>query len=294
MTYRSLRSRSAALALLPAWIAAGGAFVGSVVWMAQISFTSSRLLPVNDFIGFDNYINLLGSRLWQTAFNNMLIFGGLYISACMVLGCLMAIALDQKLKAEAFWRTVFLYPYAMSFIVTGLVWQWIMNPEMGVQNAIRDMGWASFTFDLSVRRSTAIYAIAIAAVWHGAGLVMALMLSAIRGIDENIWKATAIDGIPKWRTYLQIVLPMCGPALWTSLVLLMLGVVKLYDIVVALTNGGPGIASEVPAKFIMDHLFTRQEIGTAAAAAMMLLLTMFIVVAPFRFLAARSSRRLSQ
>lgn len=210
MTYRSLRSRSAALALLPAWIAAGGAFVGSVVWMAQISFTSSRLLPVNDFIGFDNYINLLGSRLWQTAFNNMLIFGGLYISACMVLGCLMAIALDQKLKAEAFWRTVFLYPYAVSFIVTGLVWQWIMNPEMGVQNAIRDMGWASFTFDLSVRRSTAIYAIAIAAVWHGAGLVMALMLSAIRGIDENIWKATAIDGIPKWRTYLQIVLPMCG------------------------------------------------------------------------------------
>ena len=290
MAYRSLRSKSAMIALWPAWLAAGGAFVGSVVWMGQISFTSSKLLPVYDFVGLANYVELFGSRLWRTAIINMALFGVLFVSACMVLGFLMAAALDQRLRLESFWRTIFLYPYALSFIVTGLVWQWIMNPELGLQDAIRDLGWTNFTFDLAVRRTTAIYAIVIAAVWHGAGLVMALMLSALRGVDENIWKATAIDGIPKWRVYLQIILPMSKPMILTALVLLLLGVVKLYDIVVALTNGGPGIASEVPAKFIMDHLFTRQEIGIAAAAAMSVLVTMFIVVAPFQLLRRNAGR----
>jgi glucose/mannose transport system permease protein len=186
-------------------------------------------------------------------------------------------------RFENTFRTIFLYPYAMSFIVTGLIWQWLMNPGLGIQRTMRDLGWESFTFDWAVNQTLAVYALVIAAVWQASGLVMALMLAGLRGIDAELWKAARVDGIPTWRVYLSIVVPLLRPMIVTAVVLLAISVIKVYDLVVALTNGGPGTASEMPAKFVMDNLFTRQNIGLAAAASTVMLVTVISLLAPWLY-----------
>ena len=155
----------------------------------------------------------------------------------------------------------------MSFIVTGLAWRWLLDPTLGISKLAHDVGFTWFEFDWLVRQDRVIYTLVLAAVWHASGLVMAIMLAGLRGIDPEIWKATRIDGIPPWRTYIFIIIPMLSGSFATAGVLLATSVVRLYDLSVAMTNGGPGIASEVPAKFVMDHLFERGNIGLATAAA---------------------------
>jgi glucose/mannose transport system permease protein len=169
----------------------------------------------------------------------------------------------------------------MSFVVTGLAWQWFLNPTLGLQKLVRDLGFQSFTFDWLVNQEMVIYTLVIAGVWQASGLIMAILLAGLRGVDEDLWKAARIDGIPTWRVYLSIVLPLLGPMVVTATVLLAVQVVKLFDLVVAMTRGGPGIASEVPAKFVMDHLFERNNIGLATAAATMMLVTVVAVLAPW-------------
>ncbi len=213
--------------------------------------------------------------------HNVVIFGVLFVGGALVLGFLLAVVLDQRVRFENTLRTIFLYPYAMSFIVTGLIWQWLMNPGLGIQKAVRDWGFESFSFAWAVDRDMALYALVLAGLWQASGLVMALMLAGLRGVDEDIWKASRVDGIPAWRVYLFIVVPMLRPLIVTAVVLLSISVVKAFDLVVALTNGGPGIASDMPAKFVMDNLFTRQNIGLATAAATVMLITVAAVLVPW-------------
>jgi glucose/mannose transport system permease protein len=193
--------------------------------------------------------------------------------------------------AEGALRTIFLYPYAMSFVATGLVWQWMLNPGNGIQQALRQMGFQDFTFDWIIDQDKVMYTIVIATVWQASGLVMAMLLAGLRGIDEEIWKAARIDGIPTWRVYVSIVLPMLAPSVATVFVLLFTAVIKLFDSVVSMTQGGPGTASEVPAKFIMDHLFGRANIALASAGSIVLLLTVLVLVAPFMYARSRANRR---
>ena len=213
----------------------------------------------------------------------MAIFGLLFVLGCLLIGTLLAIMIDQKVRAESALRTIYLYPYSMSFIVTGLVWQWAMNPGLGIQKSVRELGWESFTFDWVVDKDMAVYALVIAGVWQASGLVMALMLAGLRGVDQELWKASRVDGIPAWRAYVSIVLPLLRPMIITAVVLLAISVVKAYDLVVALTRGGPGIASEVPAKFIMDNLFERQNIALATAASTIMLITVLAVISPWLY-----------
>jgi len=192
---------------------------------------------------------------------------------------------------EGVFRTIFLYPYAMSFIATGLAWQWALNPSFGIQQSVNQLGFENFRFDWIVDQDMVIYTLVIASVWQASGLVMALMLAGLRGVDEEIWKAARIDGIPTWRVYVAIVIPAIYPTLATVVVLLLTAVVKLFDVVVAMTQGGPGTASEVPAKFIMDHLFGRANIGLASAGAVVLLATVVGLAAPFVYLRSRHAKR---
>lgn len=269
--------------LMPATIIAMLGYVGTMLWTIGISLTESRMLPVARFAGLDQYYRLFGTTRWIISLENMVIFGCLMILASMLLGLLLAIALDKHVRGEAVFRTILLYPYAISFIVTGFIWQWILNPELGVQRTVRSWGFPDFQFDWLVQNETAIYCVVLAAVWHAAGLVMAIMLAGLRGIDRDLWNAARVDGIKTWRIYFHIVLPLLRPSMITAVVLLALGVVKLYDLVVALTGGGPGISSEVPAKFVMDNLFIRQNIGLAAAGATVLLITVLSVLAPWLY-----------
>lgn len=275
------RNSLAYIATLPMALTVFVAYMGTMFWSVRLSFSSSRMLPKNDFVGFAQYERLFNTSRWITSLENLLLIAFLFLAICFVLGFLLSVFIDQKIKAESFFRTVFLFPYAMSFIVTGLVWQWIFNPQLGVQKTVQALGWDSFQFDWIVNPDMVLYTVVIAAVWQGAGLVMALLLAGLRGIDDDLWKATKIDGIPAWRVYISIILPMLRPMIITTVVLLSISIIKMYDVVVAMTGGGPGVASEVPAKFIMDNLFERANIGIATAASTVMLTTILCLIAPF-------------
>jgi len=284
----SLSSRASTIsALLPALTVMLVVYIGATGWTVWMSLTNSRMLPNNNFVGLRQYELLLGNDRWITSVHNIVIYGVLLVSLALAIGFLLAVAIDQRVRAEDTIRSIYLYPYSMSFVVTGLVWQWLLNPTLGIQHVLRSWGFQNATFDWIVRPETAIYCLVIAGVWQASGLVMAIMLAGLRGIDEEIWKAARVDGLPKWRVYVSIVIPMMGASFATAAVLLSTAVVRLYDLSVAMTNGGPGIASEVPAKFVMDHLFERANIGLATAAATMMLATVITVVAPYLYWRAR-------
>ena len=278
-------------ALLPMALTVVVAYLGTVLWTLRTSFTASRTFASTKFIGIAQYSRLFDNERWTHSLHNLAVYGLLFVLACLVIGFLLAVFIDQNVSGEGLLRTVFLYPYAMSFVATGLVWQWLLTPGTGIDGTIAALGFPGFAFDWIVDQDMAIYTIVIATVWQSSGLVMALMLAALRGIDAEIWKAARLDGIPAWRVYVSIVLPQLGPAVATALLLLGTSVVKLYDAVVAMTQGGPGTASEVPAKFIMDHLFLRSNIGLASAGAVMLLVPVVALLAPYAY--ARSRRRLA-
>ncbi len=276
---RYLKSQHVVLA--PIIIAIVLVFYGPLLWTLLISFTSSKVLPTYDFVGFAQYERLLANIRWQTAVDNMFIFGFLYVFFCLAIGFFIAVLIDQKIRMESGFRTAMLYPLAISFIVTGLVWQWILHPEIGFQTIVRSMGFESFTFDWLARYDKSIYVVVIAAVWHSAGLVMALMLAGLRGVDDDIWKASQVDGIARWKMYLFIIIPMIKGMFITATIILITHVLKSYDLVVALTKGGPGFSSDIPSKFIVDHLFDRANIGFASAAAVYMLLIMVAILTPF-------------
>ena len=286
-----LRNLSAKIASIPMILTALVSFVGGTAWTVLYSFTNSKLLPRLSFVGFDQYERLWDAPRWVIAVNNLAIYGVLSLVFSMVIGFLLAALMDQKIRFEDTFRTIFLYPFALSFIVTGLVWQWILNPDFGVQGIVRDLGWESFSFDPLYNPEIVIYGILIAGLWQGTGLVMCLMLAGLRGIDEDIWKAARVDGIPMWKTYLFIVIPMMRPVFITTLVIVASGIVRIYDLVVAQTSGGPGIASEVPAKYVYDYMFLGQNLGQGFAASTTMLITVAIIVVPWAYLEFGRRRR---
>lgn len=290
MRSRRLSEITSFAALLPMTATAVFAYLGTILWSLNISLTNSRSFPSDTFVGFVQYARLFENERWMLSLHNLAIYGVCFIVASMVIGFLLAVFIDQNVSGEGVLRTVFLYPYAMSFVATGLVWQWVLNPGNGIQQAVRQLGFLDFQFDWIVDQDMVIYTIVIATVWQASGLVMAMLLAGLRGIDDEIWKAARLDGIPTWRVYVSIVLPMLSPTIATVFLLLTTSVVKLFDPVVAMTQGGPGTASEVPAKFIMDHLFGRANIALASAGAVMLLVPVIALLAPYAYARGRKGR----
>jgi len=281
---RLFRNISAKIALLPMILVAVGIFVGGTTWTIVYSFTDSGLLPRLDWAGLEQYERLWSQRRWIVSIQNLAIYGICSLVFTLVIGFVLAALLDRKIRFEDTFRTIFLYPFALSFIVTGLVWQWILNPNFGVQKIVRSLGFENFTFDPLYNADIVIYGLLIAGLWQGTGLIMCIMLAGLRGIDEDIWKAARVDGIPAWKTYIRIIIPMMKPVFVTALVLIASGIVKLYDLVVAQTSGGPGIASEVPAKYVYDKMFQGQNLGQGFAASTMMLVTVAIILIPWAFL----------
>jgi glucose/mannose transport system permease protein len=279
-------------------------FVGGTIWTVAFSFTSIKILPLftpsdwwAKFSGLANYTRLFNTSRWMDcpaltkigqagwelkcagSFPNVITYALLFIVFVMTLGFLIAVLMDQKIRAEGVFRTIYLYPFALSFIVTGHVWAWIFSPEYGLQKAVRGMGWESFSFGWIADQKMVMYAIVIAGLWQGTGFVMALMLAGLRGIDEEIWKAAKIDGIPTWRTYVQIVIPMMKPVLVTTFVFVASGAIRIYDLVLAITDGGPGVSSDVPSRYIYQN-FTA-NLGQSLAASTVMLLSMAVILIPW-------------
>jgi len=299
--FRNLNSK---IASLPMMLIVLFVFVGGTLWTVLFSFTNIKILPIftpkqwmDGFVGFANYKRLFNSDRWMNcpaitkigqegwelkctgAMPNMVTYAILAIIISISLGFLLAVMMDQKIRLEGVFRTIYLYPFALSFIVTGHVWAWIMSPEYGLQHAMRQLGWESFSFGWIADRNMVMYAIVIAGIWQGTGFVMALMLAGLRGIDEDIWKAARVDGIPAWRTYLQIVLPMMKPVMVTTFVLVASGAVRIYDLVVALTDGGPGISSDVPSRYIYQNFSA--NLGQSLSASTVMLVSMALVLIPW-------------
>ena len=280
-------SLAARLVLSPTVLVTLVCFYGCAVWTAYISFTRSTFLPNYSFNGLAQYARLFTTPRWTVAYSNMFIFGILLVAGALTIGVLLAVMIDRNVRGEGFFRTILLYPLSMSFIVTGLAWQWVLSPSIGVQHFVRDLGFPDFSFDWIARQDRAIYTLVFAGVWHQAGLIMAIMLAGLRGVDRDIWRASKMDGIPTWRVYLGIVLPILRPLLVTCIVLLSVAVVKSYDLVVAMTGGGPGFASDLPGKFVVDFSFERANIGQASAASVVMLGSMFAALAPYFYLEMR-------
>ena len=255
--------------------------VGFTLWTIWISFTDSTLMPDYAFVGFRHYARLLQTRIWQVAYVNLLIYGTGFIVFATAIGLLLAILIDQKLRAENLLRTIYLYPMALSFVVTGTVWAWLLNPGIGVQSFVRGLGWTGFRFDWIVDRDMAIYTVIIAAVWQASGFAMALFLAGLRSLDQDLYKAAQIDGAGPARMYLRIMVPAMWPIVIAVLVILLQFAIKTYELVRALTAGGPGIATTLPTAVVYDYMFQRGLIGAGSAAAVMLLLSILLIIVPY-------------
>ena len=285
------RNMTAKIAAIPMILTALVVFVGGTAWTVTYSFTNSKLLPRAKFVGLDQYERLWATERWLVSIENLLVYGILSLVFSFTIGFILAALMDQKIRFENTFRTIILYPFALSFIVTGLIWQWLLNPDFGIQSVLRDLGWESFDFNPLYDADIVIYGVLIAGLWQGTGLIMVLMLAGLRGIDQEIWKAARVDGIPTWKTYLFIIIPMMRPVFITTLVIIASGIVRLYDLIVAQTSGGPGIASEVPAKYVYDYMFQGQNLGQGFAASTMMLLAVAIVVIPWAMLEFGGRRR---
>ena len=285
------RNLSSKIASIPMALTALVIFIGCSAWTVVYSFTGSRLLPKTRWVGVDQYDRLWGTDRWIVSIENLAIYGGCMLVFSLTLGFVMAALLDQRIRFENTFRTVFLYPYALSFVVTGLTWQWMLNPTFGLQKVVRDFGFVDFTFAPLTNSDFAIYGVLLAGLWQGTGLVMVIMLAGLRGIDEDIWKASRVDGIPKWKTYIMIVLPLMRGAIITAVVLVATSIIKVFDLIVAQTQGGPGLATEVPAKYVMDMMFRNQNLGQGFAASTMMLLFVIIILIPWTVYEYREKRR---
>jgi len=261
-----------------------------MAWNGYLSMSASRILPNYEFVGLQQYTALLESDRFRVAMTNMGIFGVLFIGGVMAIGVLLAILLDQKVRAEGVLRTVYLYPMAVSMIVTGTAWKWMLNPGLGLEHLMRQWGFESFTFDWLVRGETAIYCIVIAGVWQSAGFVMALFLAGLRGIDESIIKAAQVDGASLPRIYWSIILPSLRPVFFSTLMVVAHLAIKSFDLVMALTAGGPGYATDLPATFMYATAFTRGQIGVGAASATVMLATVAAIVVPYLYSELRTKR----
>ena len=255
--------------------------VGFTVWTAWISLTPSTLLPQYDWVGFSNYRFLVKTDNWKIAFHNIFVYGFVFVVITTTLGFLLAVIIDQRIRAENIFRSIFLYPFAVSFVVTGTVWRWLLNPELGVQRLVHGIGWPGFRFDWIADRRMAIFAIAIAGIWQASGFAMVLFLAGIRSVDPDLIKAAQIDGARPWRIYLQVILPSIGPVFVAVLIILLQNAIKTFDLVQALTNAGPGIATSMPATVVYDFMFQRGSLGRGSAAAVLMLLILMAAVAPY-------------
>lgn len=263
---------------------------GFILFTIYLSFTDSRLLPSFGWVGFENYEKLFRLRHWSIAVENLLIFSVLYIVICTVIGLSLAIFLDQKIRGEGILRPIYLYPMALSFIVTGTAWKWLLDPALGIEHTMHIWGFENFEFNWIKDPDYAIYMVVLAAVWQSSGFVMAMFLAGLRGIDNEVLKAAQVDGASNFSLYRRIIIPQLRPAFLSAFVILSHLAIKSFDLVIALTGGGPGRATEVPATFMYSYTFTRNQMGIGASSAVIMLMTVAAIMVPYLYAELREKK----
>ncbi|MGJ8584154.1 MAG: carbohydrate ABC transporter permease [Marinosulfonomonas sp.] len=284
-TFNGLRARLSEhlplIILLPSLIASFIYVFVFTGWTFYISLSDSSLLPSYGWVGFENYADLWSSRRWNIAYKNLFLFSAFYVTGAMGIGLMLAILIDQKVRAESVWRTIFLYPLAVSFVVTGSVWSWLYSPTAGIEFFVKNLGFENFEFALTSSRKYAIYSVIITGIWQSSGFAMALFLAGLRSVDQDLIRAAQIDGASTFRTYRRVILPTIAPIFVAVGVIILQFAIKTFDLVIALTGGGPGISTTLPAIMVYDLMFQRGQIAQGASAAIMMLLALTVVLVPY-------------
>lgn len=256
---------------------------GYIMFTVYLSFTASTILPNMEWVGTAAYSRLFGLENWWLSLSNLWVFAGLYIVIAMAMGLALAILIDQKIRLESGFRSIFLYPMALSFIVTGTAWKWLLDPGVGLEHTLRSLGFSNFSFGWIKNSEMAIYCVVIAAVWQTTGFVMAMFLAGLRGVDSEQINAARLDGAKTWQVYQRIIIPQLGPVFISAFVILAHMAIKSYDLVIALTNGGPGRSTWLPSVFMYQYTFTRNEMAVGAASSVLMLLGIAVVVLPYLY-----------
>ena len=276
-----IHRHAASLAVLPVLLVALVFYFGSTVWSVVMSLTASKIFPDMTFVGLRQYLRLFKDDLWLLSMQNLLIFAagharqprpGLHPGRPPR-------RKDNRARGSS--GPIYLYPLAISLIITGLVWQWLVQSLHGPAAVLpRSRDWTIFNFNWVADKRKVMYALILAAVWQSAGFYMVLSSSGIKGIDNEIWQAGRIDGISKLRMYIEVIIPMMKFTFLTAFVLLSIGAVKAYDIIVAMTNGGPGGHSVLPSYYIVNMYIVRQNIAVGASGSTILLLLVVACMLP--------------
>src|SRR6202167_2377535 len=286
------------LVLAPSFVLVLIFVYGFNLWTLFLSFTNSKGFASTTLVGFGTYQKLWTWTFetdppsnWYTAIVNMGLFGSLYVVCCLALGLTLAILLDQKIRGEGFLRPIYLYPLALSFIVTGTAWKLFLDPGIGLEKAVRDLGWTSFTFDWVVNPRMMIYCVAIAGIWASSGFVMALFLAGLRGIDSEILKAAQIDGASGFAMYRRIIIPIMRPVFFSVVIVLTPLAIKSYDLVLSVTGKNPGGAAELPSTFMYSYTFTRNEMAVGSTSAVIMRMTIAAIMVPYLYSELREKNR---
>ena len=304
----------ALIVLVPALISTALFVYGFVAWTGWASLTDwnqmrrvSGLLPPGSLTGMDNYEAIFATpRFWTNDIFNNVVFTVVFVAGSIVTGLLLAILIDQRIRGEAILRSVFLLPMALSFVVTGTIWAWILNPTSGLNVLIEgtvvdelrralleapflqplwgvldDLRVNILRPGLTADPRAVIGAIAIAAVWQMSGFVMALYLAGIRAINDELREAARVDGASEPRLYRHIVLPLLRPITVSAVVLLGYVSLKMFDLVFVLTRGGPALSSDLPSIFMFDTTFRSQAFAQGAAVATIMFIVSAILIVPY-------------
>lgn len=258
-----------------------------IFWTGFISLTDwNDIFPSFNIVGLRNYIELFQNFLFQISMKNTLVFTALFLVSSLILGFLLAIFLDQKIRGENIFRNIYLFPMAISFVVTGVVWRWILNPgtinnPVGLNQILDKIGLSFLKSGWYTDSKIGIKAVVIAAVWQMSGYVMAMYLAGIRGIPSELFEAAQVDGANMWQVYRYIVLPLLRPITLGAIIILGHISLKIFDLVVAKTGSGAGFSCDVPTLFMYDTTFRGNHFAQGASIAIILLLMVGVLIIPY-------------
>lgn len=267
---------------------------GFIGWTGYVSLSNyNTIVPDFSFAGLKNYIYLFNDFRFQADLRNTLFFTIFFIGLVILFGLGLAILLDQRLKGESIFRNIFLFPMALSFIVTGVVWQWLLHPSTGFNqlltvfniepkwytdtSILAGFKWGSIEFGLPV----AIIAVVIAAVWQMTGFSLAMYIAGLRGIPDELREAARMDGATEFQVYTKIILPMLMPITMSVIIIMAHISLKIFDLIYAMTGSGANFVTDVPGLYMFETTFRGNYYANGAAIAIIMLLLVAVFIVPY-------------
>lgn len=277
------------LFILPSIILIAIFVYGFIGWTGWVSLVNWRdIFPDFTFIGFRNYIDLFQNYRFQISLKNTLVFTSLFLISSIIIGLLLAILIDRKIRGENIFRNIYLFPMAISFVVTGVVWRWLLNPgtggiegSLGINMLLDKLGLSFLKSGWYTDPKIGIKAVVIAAVWQMSGYVMAMYLAGIRGIPTELFEAAQVDGASTFEVYRYIILPLLRPITLGAIIVLGHISLKIFDLVFAMTGSGVGFSCDVPALFMYDTTFRGNYFSQGAGIAIILLISVAVLIIPY-------------